>query len=146
MTPEAFKEWLHSSRRGQTCIYYEGFLAIDRWRIMQAADGSIYLKANDEASDIGSLVYAAYRHGYVSLTQAQLEKSGYVGKDFSVGTYAYIATRTHRRLPRELELTSVNPLVMTDPWNNRVGWRKTPAYGSDHSRSTRLWASTHQRS
>lgn len=127
MTPEAFRDWLYSARRGQTCVYYEGFLGIDRWKLMQTLQGTIYLKANDAVSEIGNLAWAAYCQGYVCLTQAQLERPGYVGKDFSVGSYAYIATRTHRRLQREPDLTSIHPLVQTDPFNNSRGWRK-PAY------------------
>lgn len=81
-TPEKFEAWLYKANGGDTCVYYTGFLYVDRcW----ANSGS----NSQEAMNARSRVAAANRalksaqEGYVALTQKKLDDM----------VYEYIATR-----------------------------------------------------
>ncbi|MEY2971075.1 MAG: hypothetical protein RLZZ599_1448 [Bacteroidota bacterium] len=81
-TPELFEAWLYKSQGGDTCIYYTGFLYVDRcW----ANSGS----KSQEAMNARSRIAAANRawknaqDGFVALTQRKIDDM----------EYEYIATR-----------------------------------------------------
>lgn len=91
MTPEAFTDWLQGAREGASVVYYEGHLALDRWLTSETSKGLLYFRADPEVSRVGQMAWQAYRARYVHLTQQRI---GEVGD----GIFAYIATRTHRKV------------------------------------------------
>lgn len=69
-TLTALKTWLRTAPKGQWCVYWEGYLALDAFE--ERARGA--MASEYPARLVGPLVYHAYEAGDVDLFQVRVAK------------------------------------------------------------------------
>lgn len=83
-----FLKWLSESRTGGMCIYYTGFLAVDRFTIVGKDPETQITIRKPEIDDLARVVIDAFDRGRVHLFQRKLHDN----------EYQYIAMKSSRRL------------------------------------------------
>jgi len=92
VTVQEFKDWLHRGRAGSMCIYHTGYLALDRFHIVDVAfpgDTKVSLTTPIERVDeVARLALDAFEEKRVHLFQRKLHDN----------EYQYIAMKASRRV------------------------------------------------
>lgn len=74
---EEFRDWLLSSRTGQTYIYYIGDLASDRAVPRIFSDGSVHYCPDGPVDELGTLAHEAFAAHRVHLWQRKIHDHVY---------------------------------------------------------------------
>jgi hypothetical protein len=92
MTKDNFLRWVNTARPGNSCVYYQGFLARDCSTVLSPKTRY----AQDTLRSLRMLVQATAAAGLVALVQRRLDATD----------YQYLAQRTAMPRPRHLEETA----------------------------------------
>lgn len=76
MTAGEFKEWLHTSKAGQPCIYHTGFLAVDRGFYVGTVEDIGFIP-NPVVHELAKDVLQAWDDNKIHLFQRKLHDSVY---------------------------------------------------------------------
>jgi hypothetical protein len=80
--PKHFEDWIAKANSGDRCIYYTGYLYVDRCWASSTLKGEMVLAARGRVA-AANRAWKSYNEGYVALTQKKLGDM----------EYQYIATR-----------------------------------------------------